>query len=91
MPLLTDSPLRMPVHLPTAECIRRQIAESAAALGGEPVDHYLAVLGAVEPIWPSARGESPWRLSGYIGAYQDGVAIERATAIVRRDCPLLRA
>jgi len=91
MPLSTDGPPRMPIHLPTTDVIRRQIAQTAAAWSGEPVDHYLDLLGNVEPVWPGTQGETAWRLSGYIGTYQDSLAIERATAIVQRDWPLLQA
>jgi hypothetical protein len=79
----------MPIRLPNAESIRRQIADAAAALKGEPADHYLKLLGSVEPTWPTTTDDSPWRLSSYVGAYEDSVAIERAVSVVQRRSPLM--
>jgi hypothetical protein len=80
----------MPIRLPNAESIRRQIADTAASLRGEPSDHYLALLGRVVPTWPPTTADTPWRLSSYQGAYEDGVAIERAVGVVQRRSPLMR-
>jgi len=80
----------MPIRLPDAESIRRQIADAAAAFRGEPAERYLELLGSVEPTWPPTANESPWRLSGYLGAYEDSLAIERAIAAVLRRSPLMR-
>lgn len=89
--LLTEgAPPEMPIRLPNAESIRRQIADTAASLRGEPVERYLGLLGEVEPTWPPTNSNSPWRLSGYLGAPEDGLAIERAVTEVLRRTPLMR-
>lgn len=89
--LLTDgAPPQMPIRLPNAESIRRQIADTAASLMGEPVERYLRLLGEVEPTWPPTNNDTPWRLSSYLGAYEDGLAIERAVTVVLRRTPLMR-
>jgi len=89
--LLTNSaPPEMPIRLPDAESIRRQIAEAAAALREESPAHYLPLLGRVEPTWPPTTTNSPWRLSSYIGPPEDSVAIERAVGVVQRRSPLMR-
>jgi hypothetical protein len=80
----------MPIRLPNAESIRRQIADAAASLKGEPTDRYLALLGSVEPTWPPTADDSPWRLASYVGAFEDSLAIERAVAVVQRRMPLMR-
>lgn len=80
----------MPIRLPNAESIRRQIADAAAAIKGEPTEHYLKLLGEVEPTWPPTANQSPWRLSGYLGGYEDGQAIEHAVTLVLRRTPLMR-
>jgi len=80
----------MPIRLPSAESIRRQIADTAATLRGQPAERYLELLGDVEPTWPPTAGNSPWRLSGYLGAYEDGMVIERAVTVVQRRTPLMR-
>jgi hypothetical protein len=88
---LTDGAApQMPIRLPDAESIRRQIANIAASLRGEPAERYLGLLGEVEPTWPSTNSDTPWRLSFYLGAYEDGLAIERAVAVVLRRTPLMR-
>jgi hypothetical protein len=81
---------QMPIRLPSAESIRRQIADTAASLGGEPSDRYLAMLGSVEPTWPPTASETPWRLTSYLAAYEDGLAIERAVGVVQRRNPFMR-
>jgi len=81
---------QMPIRLPDAESIRRQIADAAASLRGESSDRYLALLGRVVPTWPPTAADTPWRLSGYQGAYEDGLAIERAVGVVQRRSPLMR-
>jgi len=83
-------PQQMPIRLPDAENIRRQIADTAAALRGVPSDRYLDLLGSVEPTWPPTGEHSPWRLSGYLGGGEDAVAIERAIAVVLQRNPLMR-
>ena len=90
MLLSGGAPPQMPIRLPNAESIRRQIAETAAALRGDSADRYLELLGEVEPTWPPVNSDTPWRLSSYLGAYDDGVAIERAVAVVLRRTPLMR-
>jgi len=80
----------MPIRLPSGESIRRQIADAAATLSGEPTERYLKLLGEVEPTWPSTDSQSPWRLSGYLGAYEDARAIEQAVTFVLRRMPLMR-
>lgn len=90
MLLTNGAPPQMPMRLPNAETIRRQIADTAAAMRGEPADRYLDLLGDVEPTWPPTTDDSPWRLSFYLGAYEDGVAIERAITVVQRRSPLMR-
>jgi len=81
---------QMPIRLPNAETIRRQIADAAAALRGEPADRYLELLGSVEPTWPPTAEHSPWRLTSYLGAYEDSVVIERAITVVLQRSPLMR-
>ena len=90
MLVTSGAPPQMPIRLPDAEAIRRQIADAAAAFRGEPADRYLDILGSVEPTWPSTAQESPWRLSGYLGAYEESLAIERAITEVMRRSPLIR-
>jgi len=90
MLLKHGAPPQMPMRLPNAESIRRQIADAAASLRGEPTDRYLALLGSVEPTWPPTTEDSPWRLSSYLGAYEDGITIERAITLVQRRMPLMR-
>jgi len=87
---MSGAPPQMPIRLPDAETIRRQIADTAAAFRGEPAEHYLDILGCVEPTWPPTAQESPWRLSSYLGAYEEGLAIERAITEVMRRSPLMR-
>jgi hypothetical protein len=80
----------MPIRLPNADSIRRQIADTAAAIGGEPADRYLSLLGNVEPTWPPTADDTPWRLGSYLGAYEDSLAIERAVTAVQRRSPFMR-
>jgi hypothetical protein len=89
--LLTDGALpQMPIRLPNAESIRRQIADTAASMRGESAERYLSLLGEVEPTWPPTNSDTPWRLSSYTGAYEDSLAIERAVTVVLRRTPLMR-
>jgi len=91
MPLIHVPPQQqMPIRLPDAENIRRQIADTAGALRGLPADRYLDLLGTVEPTWPTTEAHSPWRLSGYLGDYEDSAAIERAIVAVLQRNPLMR-
>lgn len=80
----------MLIHLPNAESVRHQIAEAAARLKGEPADRYLALLGDVEPTWPPTGSDSPWRLTSYVGSYEDSATIEQAIGLVQRRIPLMR-
>jgi len=88
--MIHSAPPQMPIRLPDAESIRRQIADAAAALRGESPARYLALIGSVEPTWPPTTTNSPWRLSSYVGAPEDSVAIERAVGVVQRRSPLMR-
>jgi len=81
----------MPIRLPRADAIRRAIAERAAEVSAVAVDHYLDLLGPVEPAFAGGTGpESAWRLAYYQGSPDDHQAIERAVGIVQRQTPLMR-
>lgn len=76
--------------MPSANDIRRRIAEAAAADSGKGVDYYLDLIGEVEPSMPLSRlHEASWRLSSYHGDGRDGAAIERAVAKVHRTFPFM--
>ncbi|HWI86468.1 MAG TPA: hypothetical protein VNT42_09130 [Sphingomonas sp.] len=79
----------MPIRLPGPDAIRQTIAERAADVSAAPVDHYLGLLGPVEPTYSAGR-EGPWRLSYYGGSRQEHDAIERAVGMVQRLNPLMR-
>jgi hypothetical protein len=82
---------QMPIRLPQAEAIRRAIAEKAAESAAEPVDHFLDLIGPVEPAlgrgaWP----ETAWRLAYYQGTRDEHEAIEHAVGQIQRVTPLMR-
>ena len=81
----------MPIRLPPASAIRHAIAETAAATSAASVDHFLALLGPVEPTFGGGAGpETSWRLSYYQGSQAEHEAIERAIGQVQRQTPLMR-
>jgi hypothetical protein len=83
---------RMPIRLPGADQVRRRIAEVAAQLSEDSTDHYLSLLGAIEPVSAQAGSNgSAWRLSAYYGSYAETDAIEQAVQLVQRIYPLVRA
>ena len=83
---------RMPIRLPGAEQLRRRIAEVAGQLSDDSTDHYLSLLGAIEPVLASADCDgTAWRLSAYYGSYAETDAIEQAVQSVQRIYPLVRA
>jgi hypothetical protein len=82
---------QMPIRLPQAEVIRRSIAEKAAEASAATVDHYLDLLGPVEPAFKAIDGhEASWRLTYYQGSPDEHDAIERAVGMVQRLNPLMR-
>jgi hypothetical protein len=82
----------MPIRLPGPEVIRRRIAETAAEMSGSAIDHYLSLLGAIEPLGSAQRGDGvPWRLNAYYGSYAECETIERAVESVQRIYPILDA
>jgi hypothetical protein len=81
---------QMPIRLPEAETIRREIAERAAHVSSASMDHYLELLGPVEPALTHGGGESAWRLAYYQGSREEHDAIERAVGQVQRETPLMR-
>lgn len=81
----------MPIRLPSAEAIRRSVAEKAAEAASGRVDHFLALLGPVEPAFSAANGtETSWRLAHYQGSRDEHEIIERAVSVVQRLTPLMR-
>jgi hypothetical protein len=81
----------MPIRLPRAEAIRRAIAERAAERGRGAVDHFLRLIGPVEPAFgPGANPEASWRLAYYQGTRDEHEAIECAIGLVQRQMPLMR-
>jgi len=80
---------RMPLRTPTAETIRRQIAEIAAQEVHRPLDTLLKLLGPVEIIG-SGDGANGWRLSHYVGSAEEHEAIQRAVGEVQRRHRLVR-
>lgn len=81
----------MPIRLPLASAIRRAIAEKAAEAYAVGVDHFLDLLGPVEPSFGLSGAETSWRLSYYQGSQAEHEAIERAVGEVQRETPLMRA
>ena len=82
---------QMPIRLPEAETIRREIAERAAHVSSASMEHYLALIGPVEPAVTHGSGESAWRLAYYQGSREEHDAIERAVGQIQRETPLMRA
>lgn len=80
----------MPIRLPHAGAIRHAIAETAAEASALSVDHFLDLLGPVEPAFGGGIGESSWRLAYYQGSRAEHEAIERAVGEVQRHTPLMR-
>jgi len=89
MLLTSGNPAKMPIRQPDAACLRRQIADVAAAQGGGSADYYLDLLGKVEPTCPPTEEDCSWRLGSYLGAYEDSRVIEDAVAVVQRRSPLM--
>jgi hypothetical protein len=79
----------MPIRLPQAETIRREIAERAAEASSVSVEHYLDLLGPVEPAFASGGQETAWRLTYYQGSPDEHDAIARAVSQVQRQTPLM--
>jgi hypothetical protein len=81
---------RMPIRLPATDVVRQRIAEVAAQQSGGSSDHYLSLLGTIEPVLVfQDGGGTAWRLSAYWGSYSEGDAIERAVDSVRRIYPFV--
>jgi len=81
---------RMPIRLPGPELVRRRIAETAAEISGGAIDHYLSLLGAIEPLGSLGDGDGvAWRLTAYYGSYAECETIERAVEAVQRIYPIL--
>lgn len=80
----------MPIRLPLASAIRRSIAEKAAEASDHNVDHFLDLLGPVEPAFGGGGNETSWRLAYYQGSHKEHEAIERAVGQVQRLTPLMR-
>lgn len=80
----------MPIRLPLASAIRHAIAEKAAESAASSVDHFLELLGPVEPAFGGNGTETSWRLSYYQGSHIEHEAIERAVGQVQRQTPLMR-
>jgi len=81
----------MPIRLPHASAIRKAIAEKAAQASDRSVDHFLDLLGPVEPVFGGGGQETSWRLAYYQGSHSEHEAIERAVGQVQRLTPLMRA
>jgi len=82
---------QMPIRNPHPEVIRRLIAEKAAETAASSVEHFLELIGPVEPAHRGVDGaETGWRLGYYQGALEDHAAIERAVCHVQRAMPLMR-
>lgn len=79
----------MPIRLPRAETIRREIAERAAEATSVSVDHYLDLLGPVEAAFAGGGQETAWRLTYYQGSPDEHDAIARAVSHVQRQTPLM--
>jgi len=80
----------MPIRLPLASAIRQAIATKAAEASAASVDHFLDLLGPVEPAFGVGGAETSWRLSYYQGSQEEHEAIERAVGQVQRQTPLMR-
>lgn len=80
----------MPIRLPLASAIRRSIAEKAAEAFAVGVDHFLDLIGPVEPVFGVGGSETSWRLSYYQGSQAEHEAIERAIGQIQRQTPLMR-
>lgn len=80
----------MPIRLPLASAIRHAIAAKAAEASSTTVDHFLKLLGPVEPAFGISSAETSWRLSYYQGSQEEHEAIERAVGQVQRQTPLMR-
>ena len=88
----TRTARQMPIRNPHPEVIRRLIAEKAAEHAARTVDHFLQLIGPVEPAHKGMDGtETAWRLAYYQGALEEHAAIERAVCHVQRAMPLMRA
>jgi len=81
---------QMPIRLPLASAIRRAIAEKAAEASANSVDHFLALLGPVEPAFGGGSQETSWRLAYYQGSHAEHDAIQRAVGQIQRQTPLMR-
>jgi hypothetical protein len=80
----------MPIRLPGPDAIRQRIAEMAADATSARPDHYLALLGPIEPASRMGGDEAAWRLAYYQGSRVEHDAIERAVGMVQRISPLMR-
>ena len=89
MMIETGSKRRMPIRLPRADLLRRRIAETAAELSGQSVDHYLERIGPVEPVLSSQDEHASWRLGACYGSYAELDIIDQAVRAVRRLHPLM--
>jgi len=81
---------QMPIRLPLASAIRHAIAEKAAAASAQNIDHFLDLLGPVEPASTGGSRETGWRLAYYLGSHTEHDAIQRAVGQVQRQTPLMR-
>jgi|KBSMisStandDraft_5_1062788.scaffolds.fasta_scaffold32785_5 hypothetical protein len=81
---------QMPIRLPLASAVRYAIAEKAAAASANSVDHFLSLLGPVEPAFGGGAQETSWRLAYYQGSHAEHDAIQRAVGEVQRQTPLMR-
>jgi len=81
---------QMPIRLPPASAIRQAIAEKAAQASSDSVDHFLGLLGPVEPAFGGGSEETSWRLAYYQGSHAEHAAIQRAVGEVQRQTPLMR-
>ena len=82
----------MPIWMPPAEMIRHRIAGKAAELANRSLDHFLSLLGEVEPVSPGTGSDgSSWRLASHFGSVDDIATIHRAVALIQREHPLIRA
>jgi hypothetical protein len=88
-PSLDD--LGMRNALPHAASIRSRIAQAASELSASSSEHFLSLLGLVEPVEIGSDGAATWRLAGYYGNAFDNAAIERAVASIHRTYPHMRA
>ncbi len=83
---------RMPINLPGSDQLRQLIAEMAAQLSGGSIDHYLSLIGRVEPLLTVAGDDgAPWRLSAFFGSYSDVEMIDQAAQAIQRTHPRMEA